>query len=654
MTIIIPRALAFLDGQLPPAAREDPEQHRRGRLGLSFVGVFLTQVPVFIAVYLGFRVYPAALIVVAVGAAFLLTPRVMRRSLDLGNHYVIGILLAGLLGITACTGGPAAPALWWTYAIPVMAMMTLGARAGAAWLGVILGCTVAVHAASALGVQFAHAMLPWQTRLLGAVGASMLALVLFSLASTYESVRAAMLASLDRANDDMRLVLDNVEQGFVTVGRGGARVGMESAVIARWLGPAGRGETLPDWIARHNAATAAWLRLGVDDVFDDVLPREVTLAQLPRRFDVGARAFDLDYRPVTGEGDALRALVVIVSDATERVHAERAEAAQRELLAVVQHLARDRGGVERFVAEASSIVRRLTRGEDHGLRLVHTLKGNAGIFGLQTVAAVCHAVEQQAQQEERAPDATEVARVTDAWRAAMDRLAPILDGERGVVTVTEAELEAIERAIDDATPHAALAPMVSSLRLERVERVFQRMGTHAEAIARRIGRCEVEVTLRDRGARLDADRWVPVWAAMVHAVRNAVDHGGEDPAARVAAGKSPALRLTFDCAVDDAGVRVSLSDDGQGIDWDAVAARAESRGLPSETEADRVAALFADGVSTRVTVTEFSGRGVGLGALRDACASIGAELGVRSVRGEGTRIEVLAPHGDAQRAARAA
>jgi two-component system chemotaxis sensor kinase CheA len=226
----------------------------------------------------------------------------------------------------------------------------------------------------------------------------------------------------------------------------------------------------------------------------------------------------------------------------------------------------------------------------------------------------------------------------------MARLSPILDGERGVVTVTESEIEALERAIDASTPHETLATMVTSLRLERVERVFQRMGEHAAAIARRIGRGEVEVVVRDRGARLDAERWAPVWSAMVHAVRNAVDHGGEDPATRAAAGKRPTMRLTFDCAVDDTGIRVSLSDDGRGIDWDAVAARAAARGLSSDTEADLVAALFADGVSTRTTVTEFSGRCVGLGALRDACAAIGAELGVRSVRGEGTRIEVFAPH----------
>jgi two-component system chemotaxis sensor kinase CheA len=609
---------------------------------------------VFIAVCLGFRVYSAAIIVVAIGAGFLLTPRVMRRSFNLGNHYVIAMLLAGLLGITAATGGPAAPALWWTYAVPVMAMMTLGPRAGAGWLGVTLACTVGVHAASALGVPFAHAMLGWQTRLLGVIGASMLALVLFALASSYESVRAAMLSSLDRANDDMRLVLDNVEQGFVTVGRGGARVGMASAVVSRWFGAPRGDETLPDWIAHHHPSIGAWLRLGIDDVFEDVLPREVTLAQLPRRFSVGEHTFDLDYRPVVGERDALRALVVIVSDATERVKAERAEAAQRELLAMVQHLVRDREGVERFVTEATAIVSRLERGEDHGLRLVHTLKGNAGIYGLQTVAAVCHAVEQRAQQEERAPDASEVAEVAASWREAMARLSPILDGERGVVTVTESEIEALERAIDASTPHETLATMVTSLRLERVERVFQRMGEHAAAIARRIGRGEVEVVVRDRGARLDAERWAPVWSAMVHAVRNAVDHGGEDPATRAAAGKRPTMRLTFDCAVDDTGIRVSLSDDGRGIDWDAVAARAAARGLSSDTEADLVAALFADGVSTRTTVTEFSGRGVGLGALRDACAAIGAELGVRSVRGEGTRIEVFAPHTTVSTVAKAA
>ncbi len=105
---------------------------------------------------------------------------------------------------------------------------------------------------------------------------------------------------------------------------------------------------------------------------------------------------------------------------------------------------------------------------------------------------------------------------------------------------------------------------------------------------------------------------------------------------RVALGQY-ALRLRATLEADE--LVVSLSDDGRGVDWEGVRARAEGLALPSETLADLEQALFADGLSTKEEVTEISGRGIGLGAVRAAVLALDGRVVVRTTRGQGSTWE---------------
>ncbi len=86
-----------------------------------------------------------------------------------------------------------------------------------------------------------------------------------------------------------------------------------------------------------------------------------------------------------------------------------------------------------------------------------------------------------------------------------------------------------------------------------------------------------------------------------------------------------------------------MEDDGRGIDWKKLADKARAAGLPTNTRADLVEALFRDGVSTRDEATEISGRGVGMSAVREACESSGGKVRVQSEPGEGARFQFSWP-----------
>ncbi len=144
-------------------------------------------------------------------------------------------------------------------------------------------------------------------------------------------------------------------------------------------------------------------------------------------------------------------------------------------------------------------------------------------------------------------------------------------------------------------------------------------------------------------------RWSNFWSAFVHVVRNAVDHGLETPADRLALGKPESGRIDVATIINKNRFEIVITDDGRGIDWQRIGEAAQAKGLPCSTPEELVAALFADGVSTAKEVTSISGRGVGMAAVKASCENLGGKIHVESDFGKSTTfrfsfpIESMAP-----------
>jgi two-component system chemotaxis sensor kinase CheA len=199
---------------------------------------------------------------------------------------------------------------------------------------------------------------------------------------------------------------------------------------------------------------------------------------------------------------------------------------------------------------------------------------------------------------------------------------------------------ALCEAVARKAPHAEIARIVVELGYESGTRALARVGDQARALALRLGRGAITVDIEGEGVRFDPVRFRPFWSSFVHAVRNAIDHGIEPPQERIAAGKDPAGRIRLSMTSTHAEIIVELADDGRGIDWVLVAKKAMLAGLPHDRPEDLVAALFADGISTRSDTSELSGRGVGLAALRATAQELGGRVEITSSAGAGTTLRV--------------
>jgi two-component system, chemotaxis family, sensor kinase CheA len=200
----------------------------------------------------------------------------------------------------------------------------------------------------------------------------------------------------------------------------------------------------------------------------------------------------------------------------------------------------------------------------------------------------------------------------------------------------EAAVPGLQQAVQRlARTSQALQETVTRVRMVPVESVFLRFPRLVRDLAQRLGK---QVELRLEGADTELDRTVvdALGDPLAHLVRNALDHGLETPAERIAAGKPPTGVLELSARHAGGHVVVSVRDDGRGIDSIAIGHEAVARGfldVDAAAALDPAAAaelLFAPGFSTAPSTTDLSGRGVGMDAVRESVRSLGGEISLIS------------------------
>ena len=192
-----------------------------------------------------------------------------------------------------------------------------------------------------------------------------------------------------------------------------------------------------------------------------------------------------------------------------------------------------------------------------------------------------------------------------------------------------------------------LRDAAEQLRLIPVSTLFGALERSARDAAHGLGK-RVRLEARGGDIRLDAPVLDTLQAALLQLVRNAVAHGIEAPDARAAAGKPREGRIAIDVLRRDRRVVFRCTDDGAGIDLDAVRRGLRRKGLLDAAEPEQDAAallrlLLRGGLSTRGVVTEIAGRGIGLDVARECAARLGGELAARTATGRGATFELVVP-----------
>ena len=189
---------------------------------------------------------------------------------------------------------------------------------------------------------------------------------------------------------------------------------------------------------------------------------------------------------------------------------------------------------------------------------------------------------------------------------------------------------------------------VMSIRMLPVKTVFQRFPRLVRDLARTLGK-EVRLVIEGEDIELDKTILEQIGDPLVHVIRNAVDHGIERPEVRRERGKDATGQLILRAFHDSGGVVIEVSDDGGGLDTEALKRKAIEKGLltpqsaAAMTEEAAYQLIFQPGLTTAAKVTDVSGRGVGMDVVSSNVRALQGSIEIRAQAGQGTTFLIKLP-----------
>jgi signal transduction histidine kinase len=448
----------------------------------------------------------------------------------------------------------------------------------------------------------------------------------------------------------IRTILDNVRSGFLLVDKELVIQDGFTASCRELVGESvAAGAFLPKVLGLAERE-GEHFRLCIDQVFEDLMPVEVTLDQIPRRFEVMGRIVKLEGRVVRDAAGAVHQILFTVNDVTALEKAER----DAQVSQCVIKILRQKDAFIAFLADfrQSMIAGERANGEQARLRaLLHTLKGNSLAFGLSEVAEHIHHVEDNAYV------------TPEDFRNVNEKLVKFLDQNAQALNLVFEGSEPVETFHVDRRKVDKLAKVIGVMRsrdelataihdwvydvqLKRAGDLVGPLPDLVEGLAARFGK-DVRFQISGNDVRVNPKSVMPVMQNVTHLLRNCLDHGIEMPYEREGKPEHATVEIAFS-ETDDFWT-ITVRDDGRGIDGDKVAAKAVGMGLLKESDVKAMSAqakvelIFMNGLSTADAISDVSGRGVGMTAVYDCVRRAGGELRVKTAVGQGTTFELAVP-----------
>lgn len=499
-------------------------------------------------------------------------------------------------------------------------------------------------------------------------------------------------AELAKKNRDINNMLQNMHQGIFTVIQDMEIHHEHSAYLMEILEEENlAGQNCIDILFQHSNVGSdgiSQVEAALDAVGDDVLMFTANEDVLVREYqktmhDGRVKILEVDWDPIADEDDTLEKIMVTLRDVTEvRKLQQEAEQQRKELEMIGQILATTQkdfhdflGTANKYLALNRQLIEDTTQKDDKVLatlfRNMHTIKGNARTQGLTYCTDTIHEVEHRYDDLRRDPDASWnqdlLLKDLDEAKASVEvysdlysqKLEQFTNGGGELIPVEKGILDQFHQIASNSGNYPSVAELsqdlqktLAALDSESIPTLLKGVTDALPYLAQQLQKEAPKVVIQDQGIRVYKPMIPVLKDVFTHLFRNCIDHGLEGPEERTQKGKPRTGTIQLDVSISENWVQFSLGDDGRGLNLAKLRQKAKvqapERDVETMGDQETAQLIFESGVSTAESLSNISGRGVGMDAVRNFIKENGGDVELELTaagndQGRGFKIKLKLP-----------
>lgn len=480
-------------------------------------------------------------------------------------------------------------------------------------------------------------------------------------------------AEVKRANTMLKAIMNSLGQGFLVFDERGICGDIYTKACEDILEIAPSGRSITQVLKKYGEDTKH-IDMWTKAVFSESLPFESLKELGPSHFDHSEnRYITLDYYPIREETGKIKSLVMVATDETREREAQLAMEKERQFSVMILKLIKNKEQFSQFLESAKQRIEDVkiqSEGDikqfdvEECFRILHTLEGEAGVFGAKVILdASRHSQEIIEPLKNKITD--EVVTIKEEFSKSIVELKKsyeffISENEytfntlglfdKDSVYLSKTSLQKFLKFIKEKNISTDIIERFTSQFVnESVESNLAYFNDLSKQVAEKSGKQVNDIAFENCQIRIDVNIFRSLFSSLVHVFRNAVDHGIEEPEVRIMYGKPEAGNIKVRCDIDEElkKFKMLIEDDGGGIDPDLIREKLEEKGFSSEYLAQPnekiIQGIFEPGFSSRDEVGDFSGRGIGMDAVKTEVIKLGGNIHVESELGKGTKLFIEIP-----------
>lgn len=604
------------------------------------------------------------------------------------QHILSGLIIAVLTLIIVpmrayMTGGMNSTVITWYCIIPIWCGMVIGARA--ALISALISAVqlIFISYPSLLGLQ------PHQLELVPMAQYIVAIICIFSITALiiiYENQRNSYHTNLldqsllieagrhqaDKLNQLLKTMLNSVGQGFLIFDQNGDCLTTYSKACESLLESSPAGEKIWDVLKINDSDIQSfnmWLDLVFKAKHDFSKYRELG----PQSFiNSKQQTVRLEYFPVM-DGASLQSIVMVATDVTTELQALDQAKHDREHANMILKMTRNSYAFARFnrafelmLQQFEIEFKNIDKGIDKLFRIIHTIKGTAATLSMLDIATFSHSLEtvlsefntQSKDDQVTAQKEIEdlLSKMRESHKNIMTEFQTIMGNQassgRNTRQFDADQLRSFYKVLSSENTSEKILDQYSRIFIkEPIGHFFLLYQELVQDLADQLSKKVKPLKIIGGDLLIDAEPYIPLFESFVHIFRNSMDHGFELPEVRQSLNKDREGQIIVNISNEQNGgdkfLRIAVSDDGCGIDEARIARILKASGRANEvigkTKDELIQMVFSANFSTKSTLTDISGRGIGLDAVLAEAKKLGGSARAESVTGKETRIIIEVP-----------